>query len=268
MKKNIKTWGKIAVFLCACVPVLLSSAYYAQTQGVCLKTGRVLSKEELRKAVLASLVNDKIERAFQYNREIGDEVVGINSPSQVIDLQDLRKLIEVSYNNEKSFEENFGLKILLNGRTQKKYNRFRPEQVREPFIVVTFAPNKNSGYATIFFSNHREIMFSDLKPEIQEMAKKKMTWYNKFLGYGSHYFVFSPSFHTIEYKCCDNRNSNESDYLQRKKESFDRSIGMEISIGQTIHATSNCGTFLLSKHGRLANIENPDDDRDPRQEAP
>jgi len=268
VKKNIKTWGKIAIFLCACVPVLLSSAYYAQTQGVCLKAGRVLSKEELRKAVLANLVNDKIERSFQYNRESGNVVVGINSPSQVIDLQDLRKLIEISYNNGKSFEENFGLKILLNGRAQKKYNPFRPDQVREPFFAVTFEPNKNSGYATIFFSNHREIAFSDLKPEIQEMAKKKMTWYNKFLGYGNHYFVFLPSFKIFERECCDNRNSNDEDYLQRKNESFDRSIRMEISIGQTIHATSNCGTFLLSKHGGLANIENPDDDRDPRQEAP
>jgi len=268
MKKNIKTWGKVAVFLCACVPVFLSSAYYAQTQGVCLKAGRVLSKEELRKAVLASLVNDRIERAFQYNRENGDVVLGINSPSQVIDLQDLRELIEASYNNEKSFEENFGLKILLNGRAQKKYNRFRPEQVREPFIVVTFEPNKNGDYAAIFFSNHREIMFSDLKPEIQDVAKKKMTWYNKFLGYGNHYFVFSPSFHIIEYQCCDNRNSNDSEYFQRKKTSYDRSVEMVDSFESTVRATSNCGTFLLSKYGDIANLADPDDDKDKRQEAP
>ena len=268
MKKNIKTWGKIAVFLCACVPVLLSSAYHAQTQGVCLKAGRILSKEELRKEVLANLVNYRIEGAFRSNRKRGDVVVGINSPSQVIDLQDLRKLIEISYNNGKSFEENFDLKILLNGREQKKYKPFRPDQVREPFYVVTFEPNKNSGYAIIFFSNHRKIAFSDLKPGMQEMAKRKMTWQNKFLGYGNHYFVFSPAYKTIEYECCDNRNSNDSDYLQEKKASFDRSIKIENSIGQTIHATSNCGTFLLSRYGGLANIENPDDDRDPRQEAP
>jgi len=100
------------------------------------------------------------------------------------------------------------------------------------------------------------------------MAKKKMTRYNKFLGYGNHYFVFSPSYKTIGYKCCDNRNSNDSDYLQRKKASFDRSIKIENSIGQTIQATSNCGTFLLSKYGDIADLSNPDDDKDQSQEAP
>jgi len=264
MKKNIKTWGKIAVFLCACIPVFLSSAYYAQTQGVCLKTGRVLSKEELRKAVLASLVNDRIEGAFQYNRESGNVVVGINSPAQETDL---RKLIEFSYNNGKSFEENFGLKILLNGRAQKKYKPFRPDQVREPFYVVAFEPKRNS-YATFSFSNHRKVAFSDLKPEIQDVAKKKMTWYNTFLGYGNHYLVFSPAFYIIERKCCDNRNSNDEDYLQEKKASFDRLVKRRYEVRQTIHATSNCGTFLLSKYGDIADLSDPDDDKDKRQEAP
>ena len=173
MKKNIKTWGKIAIFLCACVPVLLSSAYYAQTQGVCLKAGRILSKEELRKEVLANLVNYRIEGAFRYNRKKGDVVVAINSPSQVIDLQDLRKLIELSYNNGKSFEENFDLKILLNGRAQKQYNPFRPDQVREPFFVVTFEPNKNSGSAIIFFFKPPRNSFFEFEARNTRNGKEK-----------------------------------------------------------------------------------------------
>ncbi|MDR0564373.1 MAG: hypothetical protein LBG78_05495, partial [Azoarcus sp.] len=45
-------WGKrLAIALLILVSILTPSAYYAQTQGVCLKAGRVLSEEELRKIV-------------------------------------------------------------------------------------------------------------------------------------------------------------------------------------------------------------------------
>jgi hypothetical protein len=250
MKMQIKTWGKIAIALCVFVPTLLSSAYYAQTQGICLKAGRVLSEDELRKTVLANIVNHRIKQAFQFNQEWkGNTVVGINSPAQETDLW---KLIEASYNNGKSFEENFGLKILLNGREQKKYEPLKSSQLREPFLAIDF-DTRRGGYATIFISSRlNKIAFSDLTPELKEAAREKITWYNKFLGFGNHYFDSDSSFRIIERECCDNRNSGDEDYLHRKKEAYDLSLSKHKVTH--IRMISNCGDILLSKNGEIASL--------------
>ncbi|MCL1825552.1 MAG: hypothetical protein FWG26_06350 [Betaproteobacteria bacterium] len=267
MKMQIKTWGKIAIALCVFVPTLLSSAYYAQTQGVCLKTGRALGEEELRKAVLANIVNHRIKQTFRYNHEFEqDAVLGINSPTQETNLQ---KLIEDSYNNNKSFEENFGLnKILLNGRKQKKYDALSPGQLSEPFLAIDFESRRN-GDATIFISsNLKKIAFSDMEPELKEAAKEKMTWYNKLLGYGNHYFDFGfPFFYSIMRECCDNRDSNDKDYLQRKEEAYTLSL-KAVTVDKTKHidtnigVVTNCGDLLLSKNGEIAILGNKYNDED------
>ena len=224
-----------------------------------MKAGRVLSENELRKAVLANIVNHRIKQTSQYNHEWKqDSVIGINSPAQETNLQ---KLIEASYNNGKSFEENFGLnKILLNERTQKKYDTLNSDELREPFLAINF-DTRRRGYATIFISDHiNKIVFSDLKPELKEAAKEKMTWYNELLGYGNHYFDSDSSFRIIRRECCDNRNSDDEDYLHRKKEAYDISLNKH----KVTHilAVSNCGDILLSKNGEIASLGNKYNDED------
>ncbi|MCL1825550.1 MAG: hypothetical protein FWG26_06340 [Betaproteobacteria bacterium] len=265
MKMQIKTWGKIAIALCVFVPTLLSSAYYAQTQGVCLKAGRVLSEDELRKTVLANFVNHRIKRTVYYNYKLEeDSMVGINSPTQETNIQ---KLIEVSYNNSKSFEENFSLnKILLNGRAKKKYDTLSPGQLREPFLAIYFEPRRSGDAAIFISSNLKKIAFSDLTPELKDASKEKMTWYNKLLGYANHYFDFG-SIYEIERECCDNRNSDDKDYLQRKEEAYARSLRAvtdDNPYHKTIHIRmiSNCGDLMLSKNGEIASLGNKYNDED------
>jgi hypothetical protein len=224
----------------------------------------VLSEDELRKAVQANFVNQRIKEAFQSNHEWKyDSVVGINSSAQETNLQ---KLIEASYNNGKSFEENFGLnKILLNGRVQKEYETLKPSQLHEPFLAIVFEPRKNLN-ANVFISNNiKKIAFSDLTPELKGAAKEKMTWYNKLLGYGNHYFDFSSSFYIIGRECCDNRNSDDEDYLHRKEEAYYSSLrNVSDNVFQhkitDIRAVSNCGELLRSKHGGLAILGSKYDD--------
>jgi len=137
----------------------------------------VLSEDELRATVLANLVNHEIIRTIRYNSyHSKNEMVGINSPTQETNIQ---KLVEVSYNNENSFEENFGLKLLVNGheRRRRKYDPLKeyivsPGQISELFLS-RFSPKRRREASIIISSNLKLLTFSNLTPEQRKAAKKK-----------------------------------------------------------------------------------------------
>lgn len=100
----------LAIIFCALVPTSTLTIYYAQTQGMCLKAGRVLSADELRKAVLMDLVANEIEGHFAYNWKKGNDNfwAGINSHAQEINIQNIinASFINMAINNMMNWEHN------------------------------------------------------------------------------------------------------------------------------------------------------------------
>ncbi|MDR1228230.1 MAG: hypothetical protein LBK55_04305 [Azoarcus sp.] len=243
----------LAIVFCALVPASTLTVYYAQTQGMCLKTGRILSADELRKAVLMDLVTSEIEDYFAYNWEIGNDAfwVGISSPAQEMDIQ---KIINASFNNGKSFEENFGLKVFLQGR--KKEN-FVSHDMVEPFLLVVYSSLSGGGGATVYWSSDvQEIAFAKLDAVSQADVPRKVTAYRRLLGYGNHYFNIS--FFSFGRECCDNRDQDDKDYMERKQgdydlmtERFARMAASGDPFPSITAIVSNCGDILRTKEGSV-----------------
>jgi hypothetical protein len=242
----------LAIVFCALVPASTLTIYYAQTQGMCLKAGRVLSADELRQAMLAGLVTSETEHLFAYNWEKGRDYfwAGINSPAQETDIQ---KIIDTSFNNGKSFEENFGLKVFLKGREKENYAF---HDMKEPFLFVLYSP-RSSGDAGVYWSSDvQEIAFTELDAVSQADVPRKITTYRRLLGYGNHYFNIS--FFSFDRKCCDNRDQNDKDYMEKKQQAYDlltaRFARMAAS-GDTFPSitaiVSNCGDILRTKEGNV-----------------
>jgi hypothetical protein len=244
-----KHYAIFAIILCVIVLATLPSIYYAQTQGVCLKAGRVLSEEELRKAVLTDIINDDIKTAFHDNWEGGHDRrwVGINSPAHETDLE---KIIDASYNNGKSIEENFGLRVLVKGRNNGTYETLTPDQVSEPFILMIYDVTSGGSAITFLSSYILEIPFKDLDAEQREAEKRIITTYKRLLGYGNHYFRFSKYAFSFDRSCCDNRGQEYKDYMEDKKEAYDLIkffLKQRTTSPPLVAAVSNCGTLLMAK---------------------
>jgi hypothetical protein len=233
--------------------LVISPVYYAQTQGVCLKSARVLSEEELRKTVLANMVNNTIVRSFQSNRASGndDSWVGINSPAQETDI---KKIIDASYNNGKSFEENFGLTVLVAGNNTKKYETFTPDQLIEPFIFMTYTHGRRDSSAWFLVSQDvKEVSLDSFDEKLRESAIDQATFLQKLLGYGNHYFkIYFPSWFIFGQDCCDNSNQDMEDYQENKRNAYSQaleSITTQAEIAEVvpiIASVSNCGDISVT----------------------
>ncbi|MDR0564374.1 MAG: hypothetical protein LBG78_05500 [Azoarcus sp.] len=249
-------WGKrLAIALLILVSILTPSAYYAQTQGVCLKAGRILSEEELRKIALANTVNFYFQDAYHYNwSRSGIFSVGINSPAQETDML---KLINAAYNSGKSFEENFGLKVLMQGREKKEYKKLTDDQLREPFIFMVYESIPNGVVTALVSPYFKEIAFNELEPELQEAARKKINFFTTLSGYGNHYFnIVDPASYNFIRICCDNNmGSSYSEYLKHKQEAYEMALHSAsdpvIRNIQLIGMVSNCGEFMPGKRSEI-----------------
>lgn len=258
---RLKTYTAYIFVLCTlALASILPATYYAQTQGVCLKAGRVLSEEELRKTVLINTVNNVLKLASMNNWKIDNDDflinVAINTPARETDI---KKLIDASYNNGKSIEENFGLSILLEGRSKKAFN---PTQLFEPFTLITYEHGVN-GDVTFFASNYvNKVLFADLEAKYKEIAIREMSVYRRLLGYGNHYFHFYPPplFFSFKRECCDNKGQDNRDYLEKRRIAYKEalsSIAKDTAtrsniFSKTIATVSNCGDILMAtKHNTI-----------------
>jgi hypothetical protein len=259
------------VLLLLPLAIFISSTYHAQSQGVCQKYGRVLSKEELRKEVLVNIVNFYINEGYSYNSWIG-----INSPAQETNLL---KLVEAAYHSNKSFEENFGLKVLIKGQSidgvqsespkeplmlsifgkfimikpklEGKFQNITVDQLHEPFILMRYSPS--SPHVFVHVSTYiNEIAYDDLDTVNHIAALRMKGFFTTLSGYGNHYFYIGRQGRFVfPRKCCDNNNYG-SDPQKERQEAYEEavkyiSIFMQKPIPQRedpypeIAMVSNCG---------------------------
>jgi len=251
--------------LSACVAVAL--LYALQSYGVCLKKGRVLSPEELRKEVLLSFVNLRIR-----NRNAVAEIlpgdfhrVAIgNSVSEV----DIEKILEKIYLSEKSIEESLGLEPLGKIRPYRRAKPLSAEEIKEPFIFVryesdtTYAPGlkivKGSAKGSFVISSSFQEVDYDRKGFFSKLGliryffKNPNYFYKILCGYNNYYYDFLG--HSFNRECTDDMFADQNwqqECRKKRREGYEQRIE-KLKDPQPPSVTaiqiSNCGTILTGPH--------------------
>jgi hypothetical protein len=182
-----KSWRlRVIMILVALAVVMSPLLYVAQEQGVCLKAGRVLSAEELRRRVLLNVISHEIENTISINRRRdGDHSqLGIASPARETDA---RKLLDISFYSEKSLEETFGLEMLVLGRRNIPAKDYDLTNTKEPFILMSY-DTRSEGVDAYISSDIREIKLTEFEIAHELRNKYEFSWYERLLGYGKHFF--------------------------------------------------------------------------------
>jgi hypothetical protein len=247
--KRIRIYVKLAAIAVLLAVTVTPSLYIMQTNGVCLKAGRVLNAEELRRRVLVNLLKYDIQNATTINRQSDSDWywLGIASPTEEVDI---RKLVEMSFHNEKSIEENFGLEMLVRGRKDIPAKNFDVEKIVEPFLIMSYETS-NFDWGGVSVSNDIREMAITGHGAIKLREKDKPSWYERLRGYGNHYF-YMPS-KMVFRQCCDNRKSrfiSQDEYLEQKRDSYIRTLSswnFAAKLGAEhygVAVVSNCGNLL------------------------
>jgi len=237
-----------------------------QSYGVCLKKGRVLSPEELRKEVLLSFVNIGI-----YNRgAIAEFMPGDfhriaigNSVSEV----DIEKILEKIYLGETSIEESLGLEPLGGIRPYRRAKPLSVEQIKEPFIFVshesvTSRATDDSGLKIVKGSTKGSIFISS---SFQEVSYERKGFFSKLglirylfedpyyffmalRGYNNHYYYNQA--YAFNRECTDemfaDKNLQER-CREKRREGYEQGIESFKNPQPSRNAAmviSNCGCIL------------------------
>jgi hypothetical protein len=234
-KTNWILWS-FAVFLV--VIGLTGGAWYRLAQiesGVCEKVGRVLTKWELRRAVLQNLVDleiGNVNRACGITSSCIGKVGIARNPEEL----DVVKLIgKAVQSDKKTFVENFGLELITPIDIRRRNNLFDISSIKEPFILAGYSeyPKPGSGMAYFYVSTHVQEAYFD----------SQLSLYRRLLGYGKYYFyiprvLFGKS-------CCDKsvpREEREDSY----KSSL-RTINRISKLPKEVVPVSNCGKLLTER---------------------
>ncbi|MCL2644568.1 MAG: hypothetical protein FWD51_03820, partial [Betaproteobacteria bacterium] len=203
----IKKLLKISLVLCLSACVAVALLYALQSYGVCLKKGRVLSPEELRKEVLLSFVKLEIHNSdavIGYRGSSGVPRVSIGHYDPEVGIE---KILEKIYLGETSIEESLGLEPLGKVWKQKKAKTLSEEQIKEPFILVihesvTSRATDDSGLKILKGSTNGAVFISsNLQEEIYERKgffsklgsvryffENPNSFYNTLCGYYNNYY--------------------------------------------------------------------------------
>jgi hypothetical protein len=227
MKK--KTWILLSVILA--IDVGLVAGVWNRLEkvesGVCEEAGRVLTKVELRQAVLQSLVDYTVDNTnilYGPNTHIAGEI-GIIRNHEFSDFIEL--MWKAAQSDTRTFEENFGLEKIA-----FRKGPFDISSLRDPFVLMRYDP-ETDGVAGFYASSL-----------IWEAGyNRRLSLYRKLLGYGKYYFHV-PHFAFLV-KCCDKK------FPRKKREdvyaSNFRSIAERYEFPRDVVPVSNCGKLLTER---------------------
>lgn len=215
---------------------LVVNRVYENDSGVCAEEGRVLGAEEHRQRFLRNLVQLKVNASNVYEEFSSNQVLRVGIINNSAEL-DFRKLLVGFFNNEQSFEDNFSIDAVTFLRGSNIVS-----DVKEPFFVVTY--NLLQGGGATFTGSKSVGRVADLA---SIHNKYKPTFYQRFHGFGSHYYSVSYTYISVE--CCDNNMNHRSpsEYINRKNNAYLESLS-SIDKGFASHtkiaAATNCGEIL------------------------
>ncbi|GFM51626.1 hypothetical protein PSCICE_28930 [Pseudomonas cichorii] len=238
-------WGDVkfivlaVIFLLIAVPGSFAVYRLIWTDAtLCLAEGKVLSDEEHRQRFLESLVRFKVENSYIYKRHDGNDFL---KTGVVYDAKyyDLVGVIKTSKNNGRSFEDNFGIKLLAPFREERKI-----DYPREPFVLVSYY-DQDGGSST--FTDSRDV--SIVKDTA--LLREQVGIYDRVKGFGSRFYKVGFTFVNIE--CCGNKKYSQTEerYQQMKEQAWSNTLN-SISKGFAPHArvavSSGCGEVLTEEN--------------------
>jgi hypothetical protein len=200
--------------------------------GVCEKAGRVLTEEELRRAVLQSLVDlevGRVNRACGITRSCIVRIGIVRNPEEL----DITKFMEKAVQNDtKTFVENFGLEEIAPIGDKPRKEPFDISFIKESFILIQYG-KKADGVAGFYVSSH-----------VQKASYNgRLSLDKRLFGYGKYYFYIP--FFTFMEKCCDKRFSREK--RERAYAFHLWVLSKEAELPKDVVPVSNCGDLLTER---------------------
>ncbi|WP_260417878.1 hypothetical protein [Pseudomonas cichorii] len=238
-------WGDVkfivlaVIFLLIAVPGSFAAYRLFWTDAtLCLAEGKVLSDEEHRQRFLESLVRLKVDNSYIYKRHDGNTHLkaGIIYEGWRYDFM---RTLQASRANTKSFEENFGVKIVAPVRNEARF-----EYPQEPFVLVTYF---YGGQGSATFIASRDVKLVNDPSGLLE----KISMYDRLLGFGSKFYEITES--GLNTECCGSKKHGETEDQYRSRKNFAYQTTMNsISRGFTtrtaVTAASGCGDVLTDKN--------------------
>ncbi|MDR0673186.1 MAG: hypothetical protein LBF93_05935 [Zoogloeaceae bacterium] len=195
--------------------------------GVCEEAGRALTKEELRRAVLQSLVDCRVNQINVFSGYNSGRIVVagiVRNPEET----NVFKLMEKAVQSDtRTFEENFGLEEIA-----PRKDRFDISSLQEPFMLAGYETSAQ-GTADFYVSTDvREANFNG-----------QLSLYRMLLGYGKYYFYVP--YTVFGKRCCD------KSFPREKREYTYRSIAQAAirrsKLPKEVVPVSNCGKLLTER---------------------
>lgn len=230
LRRALLVVAAVLVLLCvAAVHVMYRIS--RNSDGICATEGRVLSDEELRRRVIENIVKHEIDVVHAHdNAVLKAGIVPEISEATLI------QMIDRSYHNEKSFEENFSVEVVS---PRSKSNRFDVSALKDPFMLVVYDDSGADLYPMV--SVQRELI------SVREIDNR-FGLAESYLGFGSNFFKISIVMSLPRYCCHKNpgRLSGEQFVLERMLGYQDwLDSGRKLSISRRLMAVSTCGDVLV-----------------------
>ncbi len=238
------SWYRCFMVVIALLVVLLFFVFVAcrivkNETGICVAVGRVMSDAEHRQAFIRNVVRLGVMNSDIQEEIFRGEAVRTGIIYKASELR-FRELVMNFYDNGRSFEENFNIKVIA-----PLGSGVEADEISEPFFIVMFRPAFGGGAQFIPSSGV-------VKAEDPASIKKNHNpnLYERFRGFGGSYY--SVTFTLISVECCDNRSHyrTREEYVNRKISAYLASIesmNRGFATHTKIAAASNCGEVLTER---------------------
>lgn len=207
--------------------------------GLCVAAHQVLGEEEMARRVAMNLLLNEVRNSNRHEAVFrnGRLRVGLIRASGRPDVQ---ALVEESFGNDKSFEENFSIEPVAPADGDLDLHALGPA-----FTVVTYDALSGGGATFIWTADIRRAPGFALAGGGQEISLLE-----RYRGFGNHYYRVARTF--IARDCCDNRRYSHSleKHLSRRRQAYQASMGSfkrGLANHEHVVAISNCGDILAAE---------------------
>lgn len=216
------------------ISILINYQIVLAENGVCKAAGRVLTADEHRRAFFRSLTALYVEKSNRHHK-LTQGASGVYT-GIILDPpeRDFISLIAEFSSNNKSFEENFQIKIIAPESVGVRMN-----QVIEPLAIISYEV-ADGGRAV--FIDSRSI--KRIVPQKGDGVLDSFSLLERYRGYGNYFYEVERVFLNIQ--CCDTRSYSKSAeaYLESKSLAHNQSLkSLQDGIARHIlvAVVSNCG---------------------------
>jgi hypothetical protein len=147
-----------------------------------------LNSKELHRAFLVDVVNFELKTIYNINWEDGSDF-GWAGIADLAGKPDLLEMVKTASSNEKSFEENFGLKVLLKGRNDRiPPATIKDEDLPERFMFVGYQVFRGGGQLFISPTIFKKFLSAILEQTTMPQRRGKFHFLTGFVALETVFF--------------------------------------------------------------------------------